>query len=193
MTSRQDLVDSPAIDSFIMDAEVVAIGAHEGELLPFQTLSNRSRKDVNLKEVKVKVGVFAFDLMYLDGKSLLKSSFRLRRKLLHERFPPFAPENPLIARFAHVKSCEANDPDDVERFFEEARQSKCEGISKCWLGIAPEKSADDGYLARFRQWSRRWTITGRRRLGRKTKLCRDKAMKVNLRSWRDFPTLCRTS
>ncbi|CAO1636811.1 unnamed protein product [Sympodiomycopsis kandeliae] len=116
------------IDSFIMDAEVVAIGAHEGELLPFQTLSNRSRKDVNIKEVKVKVGVFAFDLMYLDGISLLKSSFRSRRRQLHARFPPLAPENPLVARFAHVKSSESNEPDEVERFFEEARNSKCEGI-----------------------------------------------------------------
>lgn len=53
--------------SLIMDAEVVAIGL-QGEPLPFQTLANRSRKDVNINDVKVKVGIFAFDLMYLDGK-----------------------------------------------------------------------------------------------------------------------------
>lgn len=50
-----------AIRSFVMDAEVVAIGP-DGGLLPFQTLANRSRKDVSIHEVKVKVGVFAFDL-----------------------------------------------------------------------------------------------------------------------------------
>lgn len=141
--SRPD-VDLLPIDSFIMDAEVVAIGAHEGELLPFQTLSNRSRKDVNLKDVKVKVGLFAFDLMYLDGASLLKSSFRLRRQSLHTRFPPFSPDNPLIARFAHVKSCESNEPDDVERFFEEARNSKCEGIMVKTLDHHWQRPADVG-------------------------------------------------
>ncbi|KAI3492270.1 hypothetical protein L1887_43296 [Cichorium endivia] len=48
------------VTSFIMDAEVVAMDL-DGRLLPFQTLANRSRKDVNLHEIKVKVGVFAFD------------------------------------------------------------------------------------------------------------------------------------
>ena len=49
-----------------MDAEIVAMDAN-GNILPFQELSNRARKDVKLSEVKVLVGVYAFDLMYLDG------------------------------------------------------------------------------------------------------------------------------
>lgn len=115
------------VTSFIMDAEVVAMDL-DGRLLPFQTLANRSRKDVNLHEIKVKVGVFAFDLMYLDGDSLLKSSFRTRRRLLHTRFPPLSPQSPLIARFAHVRSCESTDADQVARFFAQAQEYKCEGI-----------------------------------------------------------------
>ena len=39
-----------------------------GELQNFQTLSNRARKDVNLSDIKVRVAVFAFDLMYLNGQ-----------------------------------------------------------------------------------------------------------------------------
>ena len=58
---------SSCVTSLIMDAEIVAISL-QGELLPFQTLSNRSRKDVSINDVKIKVGVFAFDLMYLDDK-----------------------------------------------------------------------------------------------------------------------------
>lgn len=115
--------------SFIIDAEVVAIGnGGDSELLPFQTLSNRCRKDVDLNKVKVRVGVFAFDLMYLNGESLLKASLRLRRQLLHAHFPPMTPANPLIARFQHVKSTETNDPEEVERFFQDARAHRCEGI-----------------------------------------------------------------
>ena len=34
----------------------------------FQELSNRARKDVQLADVRVAVGVFAFDLMFLDGQ-----------------------------------------------------------------------------------------------------------------------------
>lgn len=56
------------VQSFIMDAEIVAIDSNTKALLTFQTLANRARKDVNIHEVKVKVGIFAFDLMYLNGQ-----------------------------------------------------------------------------------------------------------------------------
>lgn len=136
------------ITSFIMDAEVVAMDL-DGRLLPFQTLANRSRKDVNLHDIKVKVGVFAFDLMYLDGESLLKSSFRTRRNLLHSRFLPLFPQSPLIARFAHVRSCESTDPDDVARFFTQAQEYKCEGImvkslDHHWEAPPDSKDEDEG-------------------------------------------------
>lgn len=60
--------DEEGVQSFIIDAEIVAIDPVTKALLTFQTLTNRARKDVNIHEVKVKVGVFAFDLMYLNGK-----------------------------------------------------------------------------------------------------------------------------
>jgi len=127
-TSKKEKADRSFVRSFIMDAEVVAIGTNSDELLPFQTLAGRSRKDVQLKDVKVKVGMFAFDLMYLNGKSLLKTSFRQRRQLLYTHFPPLAPQNPMIACFDHVKSCESMDPDEVMTFFQQARNAHCEGI-----------------------------------------------------------------
>ncbi len=54
------------ITSFIMDAEIVAIDPTSGGLKTFQELSNRSRKDVNLKDIRVSVCVFAFDLMFIN-------------------------------------------------------------------------------------------------------------------------------
>ncbi|KAK0536270.1 hypothetical protein OC834_001250 [Tilletia horrida] len=141
------LKERKAIHSFIMDAEVVAIGTSSDELLPFQTLAGRSRKDVQLKDVKVKVGIFAFDLMYLNGQSLLKTSFRQRRELLKRHFPPIAPSNPLIACFDHVKSCESMEPEDVQNFFEQARAAHCEGImvkslDHFWEDAAPASGQD---------------------------------------------------
>ena len=55
-------------ESFVMDAEIVAIDPTGGGLKTFQELSNRARKDVQLHEVKVSVCVFAFDLMYYNGQ-----------------------------------------------------------------------------------------------------------------------------
>ena len=56
------------VDSFIIDAEVVAIDPYDGSLKSFQELSNRARREVNLSDVKISVCVFAFDLMYLNGE-----------------------------------------------------------------------------------------------------------------------------
>ena len=54
--------------SFIIDSEIVALDPETGALKTFQELSNRARKDVQLADVRVAVGVFAFDLMFLDGQ-----------------------------------------------------------------------------------------------------------------------------
>ena len=59
----------PELRSFIIDSEIVAIDPVDGTLKTFQDLSNRARKDVQIHDVKVAVGIFAFDLMYLDGEA----------------------------------------------------------------------------------------------------------------------------
>ena len=56
------------LGSFIIDSEIVAIDVMDGSLRTFQELSNRARKDVRIEDVKISVCVFAFDLMYCNGK-----------------------------------------------------------------------------------------------------------------------------
>ena len=63
------MLDDFKISSFIMDAEVVAIDPATSALKTFQELSNRARKDVDIKDVKVVVCIFAFDLMYVNEKA----------------------------------------------------------------------------------------------------------------------------
>jgi DNA ligase 1 len=46
----------------------VAIDPATGALKTFQELSYRSRKDVEMGDIKVRVGIYAFDLMYLNGE-----------------------------------------------------------------------------------------------------------------------------
>lgn len=54
--------------SFVLDAEAVAIERSTGKLLPFQELSKRKRKDVKIEDIQVKVCLFAFDLLFLNGE-----------------------------------------------------------------------------------------------------------------------------
>jgi len=79
-----------ARESCAIDTEIVAVqgkGAEEG-LLAFQTLSTRKRKDVTEGNAVVSVKVFAFDLLVVGARSLLREPLRERRRLLYESFQP---------------------------------------------------------------------------------------------------------
>ena len=112
------------VSSFIMEGEVVAVDHESGELKTFQTLSNRARKDVAIGSVKVSVCLFAFDLMFLNGKPLLDRPFRERRELLRSLFTE------IPKQFTWVKSIDATsqDSETVLEFFKSATDIKCEGI-----------------------------------------------------------------
>ncbi|GAA5991741.1 hypothetical protein JCM11641_004849 [Rhodosporidiobolus odoratus] len=114
--------------NFVLDSEVVAIDPQTGAFKTFQELSYRSKKDVELGDIKVRVGIFAFDLMYLNDESLLSTPLRHRRSLLHTSLPALRPSDPRLAKFEHIPSCESNDPEVVKDFFDECVRGKGEGI-----------------------------------------------------------------
>jgi len=123
------LATSQEMTSFIVDAEIVAIDNSGNTLKSFQELSNRHRKDVKLHEIKVSVCVYAFDLMYLNGQSLLKEPFRSRRQLLHTYFSAVRSDQTDAARFDHVESCESEEGRRaIEEFWLRAVNSRCEGL-----------------------------------------------------------------
>lgn len=56
------------VDSFVLDCETVAWDIVNKKVLPFQQLMTRKRKDVKEEDIKVKVCVFAFDLLFFNGE-----------------------------------------------------------------------------------------------------------------------------
>lgn len=54
--------------SFVLDCETVAWDVDQKKVLPFQQLMTRKKKDVKVEDIKVKVCVFAFDLIFLNGE-----------------------------------------------------------------------------------------------------------------------------
>jgi len=112
------------VQSFILEGEVVAVDRDTGDLLPFQILSNRARKDVDISTVKVDVCLFSFDLMYLNGEGLMDRPFRERRSLLRSLFVE------LPHHFTWVKSIDATSADIevISDFYKQALSDKCEGF-----------------------------------------------------------------
>jgi DNA ligase-1 len=92
----------------------VAWDIAQKKILPFQVLSTRKRKDVEVGEVKVQVCLFAFDLLYLNGKSLLKEPLKVRRDLLRENFVEKEGE------FEFAKSIESTNVEAIETFLDES-------------------------------------------------------------------------
>ena len=58
----------PETKSFVLDCETVAWDLVEKKVLPFQQLMTRKRKDVKEEDIKVKVCIFAFDLLFYNGE-----------------------------------------------------------------------------------------------------------------------------
>ena len=123
-----------SVSSFILEGEVVAVNQETGELQPFQTLTNRAKKNVEIGDIKVNVCLFAFDLMYLNGEPLLDRPFRERRELLRGLFVE------VPNQFTWVKNLDAtsSDSETVLEFFKSATEVKCEGIMVKVLDNTPE-------------------------------------------------------
>lgn len=64
----------PETKSFVLDCETVAWDPIEKKVLPFQQLMTRKRKDVKVEDVKVKVCVFAFDILFYNGEACIPFS-----------------------------------------------------------------------------------------------------------------------
>lgn len=108
--------------SFVLDCETVAWDVEQQKVLPFQQLMTRKRKDVKAEDVKVKVCVFAFDLLFLNGEALVNRSLRDRRQLLHEAFHPVEGEFQ-YATFGNTSTLET-----IQDLLEASVAASCEGL-----------------------------------------------------------------
>ncbi len=106
----------------ILEGEIVAVNPETGEMLPFQELMHRRRKyEVEKAMEMYPVNVFLFDLLYVDGESMLEKPYPERRKRLEE-----VVEQTEYFKLSHAKYVE--DPRELEKFFEQAISEGCEGI-----------------------------------------------------------------
>ncbi|KAF2447557.1 ATP-dependent DNA ligase [Karstenula rhodostoma CBS 690.94] len=108
--------------SFVLDCETVAWDIAEKRVLPFQQLQTRKRKDVKAEDITVKVCVFAFDILYLNGEALVNKSLRERREHLLGAFKAVEGE------FAFAKFGNTNELEEIQVLLEDSVKSGCEGL-----------------------------------------------------------------
>eukprot|EP00659_Diplonema_papillatum_P011529 gene11529-17752_t len=112
----------PSVTSFILDSEVVAFDPAENKIKSFQVLQGRARKNVALDSVSIHVCIFAFDLLYLNGESLIHKPLSERRQKLHASFI----ETKGYFQLATGKDC--TEAEDIEAFLNESIKANCEGL-----------------------------------------------------------------
>ncbi|KAG8900169.1 hypothetical protein FRB99_006198 [Tulasnella sp. 403] len=114
--------ESLLVKAIAESTEAVAVDKTTGTLLPFQELSKRKRKDVKVEDIQVKVCLFGFDLLYLNGEPLLHRPLSERRQLLRGAFVPVQGE------FSFANASDSNVVDDIQAFLDVSVKDGCEGL-----------------------------------------------------------------
>ena len=108
--------------SAIIEGEAVAFNEATGEFFPFQITITRKRKyEIEKRAKEAPLVLFAFDVLYVDGKDLTKCPYEERRKILEK----------IIKENFTVRIAEkiiTNDPKKLEEFFLQNVERGTEGI-----------------------------------------------------------------
>ena len=108
----------PASD-FLLEGEVVAVD-REGKPLPFQDLMRRFRRVHGIESAReeIPLKLYLFDVLHLDGRTLIDEPYRVRWEILERLVPP----NLLTARRI------AQRKEEIEAFLQEALVAGHEGL-----------------------------------------------------------------
>ena len=109
------------LNNFIIDCEMVAFDTKNNKILPFQQLTTRNRKNVDINTITIHVCMFVFDILYLNDEILIEKTLKERREILYNTFT----ENNTIQFAKHLNS---ENQDEIEKFMNESIESGCEGL-----------------------------------------------------------------
>lgn len=144
-TQFPDVIDATEAairaDSVIIEAEVVGYDPADGEIVPFQQLSQRIKRkyDIDKMAAEIPVTVYLFDLLYLDGESLLSEPLRSR---LEDLDAVFDRQTHSVER-AHNRRVRTLD--DAADFYDEVVAAGHEGVMAKNLDATYQPGSRVGY------------------------------------------------
>lgn len=166
--------------SFILDSEAVGFSPKTKHYKPFQYVSQRIKRKYDIeklaKELPIEVNVF--DILYYNGKSLLKEPFKARRKII---------EKIIQEKKWHLvlaKQIITDNEKEADNFYKEALRNGQEGLIAKNLDAPYKPGSRVGYQVKIKPEENEFDLvivkaesgTGKRAgwLSSYTVACRDK-------------------
>jgi len=131
---------------FIIDSEAVGYDINTKQYRPFQEISQRIARKYDIKDVaeKYPVEVNVFDVIYHNGKSLIKEPFKSRRDILNGLVPnipgKIKPSSLLIT----------GNKDKAKAFFDESIKQGNEGLMIKALDAEYKPGARVGFMLKLK-------------------------------------------
>lgn len=125
--------------SCILEGEAIAYNPISEEFLPFQETTKRRRKyNIAQKAKELPLALFAFDVLYLNGKDICQKPYSERRELLQS----IVSSDHTVIRLAEERVLHT--AEDITKFFNEAISDGLEGLMLKKLD-APYKAGGRGF------------------------------------------------
>jgi len=133
-------------ESFILDAEAVGFDAKTRKYTDFQEISQRIRRKYGIKKMQegLPIELVIFDIIYFNGKSLIETPFRERRRLIEK----IVWEKPF--KIILAKQIVTDDAKEVEAFYDKALEDNQEGLMGKNLDAPYKPGARIGYAVKLK-------------------------------------------
>ena len=115
-------IDRSLVTDCIIDSEVVAFDRATNRIRPFQDIQHRRRADVEMSDITVEVCIYFFDVLYVNGESVMKRTLSERRELLTKYFTE-VPGKMQVVMFQNTTNFE-----DIEQLLLDSVKIGCEGL-----------------------------------------------------------------
>lgn len=130
-------------DNCIVEGE--AVGYRKGQPVPFQEISRRIKRKYDIDEMAKEIPTITnlFDCVFLDGKSILKTPFKQRRKKLEKTVKP-------VKHMVLAEQLVTSDEKQAEKFYQEALDDKQEGVMMKNMDAAYQAGSRVGYMIKIK-------------------------------------------
>lgn len=138
---------SVSSESFILDGEAVGFDPKTKRYLAFQSISQRIKRKYGIEEMArdYPVELNLFDILYLNGRTLIHEEFKKRRKFLESIVTP-SERRIVVARQEIVSDVVA-----ARKFFNESEEAGNEGIMFKNISAPYKPGARVGHMVKFKE------------------------------------------